>query len=85
MVRKEVCKTGFTGVRDGLVVHGIGLPPIIHHASSRLKSHGAPKLLSGVKIICLAISEPNAGLDVSNITIKAVRDGADFIVNGEKT
>ena len=41
--------------------------------------------MAGVKIICLAISEPNAGLDASNITRKAVRDGADFIVNGEKT
>ena len=50
-----------------------------------LRAMVAPKLLSGVKIICLAISEPNAGLDVSNITIKAVPDGADFIVNGEKT
>jgi len=50
-----------------------------------LRAMVASKLLSGVKIICIAISGPNAGLDVSNITIKAVRDGADFIVNGEKT
>ena len=47
MVREEVCKTGFTGVRDGLMAHGIGLPPIIHHASSRLKSHGCTKIIVG--------------------------------------
>lgn len=85
MVREEICKTGFTGVRVGLMAHGIGLPPIIHHASNALKNQIADKYCLEKKIICLAISEPNAGLDVSSITTKAVRDGADFIVNGEKT
>ena len=85
MVREEICKTGFTGVRVGLMAHGIGLPPIIHHASNALKNQIADKYCLEKKIICLAISEPNEGLDVSSITTKAVRDGADFIVNGEKT
>jgi acyl-CoA dehydrogenase len=43
MVREEICKTGFAGVRVGLMAHGIGLPPIIHHASNALKNQVADK------------------------------------------
>ena len=43
MVREEICETGFTGVRVGLMAHGIGLPPIIHPASNALKNQVADK------------------------------------------
>ena len=43
MVREEICKKGFTGARVGLMAHGIGLPPIIHHASNALKNQVADK------------------------------------------
>lgn len=84
LVREELSRTGFTGIRVGLMVHGIGLPPIIHHAPQPIKQIVAPEVLSGRKLICLAISEPNAGSDVANIITSATRDGADYIVNGEK-
>ncbi|MGI9478293.1 MAG: acyl-CoA dehydrogenase family protein [Hyphomicrobiaceae bacterium] len=84
LVREELSRTGFAGVRVGLMVHGIGLPPVIRHAPQPLKEMVAPEVLSGRKLICLAISEPNAGSDVANIITTATRDGADYIVNGEK-
>lgn len=84
LVREEMCRAGFTGVRIGLNSHGIGLPPIIRHAPQPMKEVVVPQIMSGKKIICLAISEPNAGSDVANIVTNARRDGADYIVNGEK-
>lgn len=84
LVREELSRSGFTGIRVGLMAHGIGLPPIVRHAPQAMKEHVAPDVLSGRKIICLAISEPNAGSDVANIITTATRDGADYIVNGEK-
>lgn len=84
MVREELSRTGFTGVRVSLMAHGIGLPPIIRHGSEAIKREVAPPVLSGDKIICLAISEPNAGSDVANIITRADRDGDAYIVNGEK-
>jgi acyl-CoA dehydrogenase len=84
LVREEMCRAGFSGIRVGLFAHGIGLPPIIRHAPKPMKEVVVPKVLSGNKIICLAISEPNAGSDVANIITTAKRDGGDYIVNGEK-
>ncbi len=84
MVREELARTGFAGVRVGLMVHGIGLPPIIKHGPEDLKQAIGPRVLSGERIICLAISEPNAGSDVANIITRADRAGDDYIVNGEK-
>ncbi len=84
MVREELSRAGFAGVRVGLMAHGIGLPPVIRHGPEELKRRIAPEVLAGEKISCLAISEPNAGSDVASIITRADRDGADYIVNGEK-
>jgi acyl-CoA dehydrogenase len=84
LVREEMSRAGFSGIRIGLFAHGIGLPPILRDAPQPLKEHVAPEVLSGRKIICLAISEPNAGSDVANIVTTARRDGDHYVVNGEK-
>ncbi|KAH8658463.1 acyl-CoA dehydrogenase-like protein [Xylariales sp. PMI_506] len=67
----------------GLVV---GAPPLRHFASTWLKEKILPEILSGQKRICLAITEPDAGSDVRNITTTAEKtpDGKHYIVNGEK-
>jgi alkylation response protein AidB-like acyl-CoA dehydrogenase len=44
-----------------------------------------PGLLSGEKIACTAITEPNVGSDVSAIQTRAVPDGDHYVVNGTKT
>jgi acyl-CoA dehydrogenase len=84
LVREEMSRAGFSGIRIGLFAHGIGLPPIVRHAPQPLKEHVAPEVLSGRKIICLAISEPNAGSDVANIVTTARRDDDHYVINGEK-
>lgn len=52
----------------------IALPPILHTGPRWMKEQIAPQVISGKKIIALAITEPQAGSDVSNITTTAVRD-----------
>ncbi|MGH2739530.1 MAG: acyl-CoA dehydrogenase family protein, partial [Actinomycetota bacterium] len=42
-------------------------------------------LVRGEKIVCLGISEPNAGSDVANIETTAVRDGDEWVIRGSKT
>ena len=42
------------------------------------------QVLSGRKFIALAISEPNAGSDVAGLQTRAVRDGDDYVVSGQK-
>src|SRR5699024_5765922 len=43
------------------------------------------RLSSGDMIAAIAMTEPNAGSDLQNITTKAVRDGDDWVINGAKT
>ncbi len=44
-----------------------------------------PSVIRGEKIMALAITEPSGGSDVANICTKAVRDGDEYVINGEKT
>lgn len=65
---------------------GIGCPPVIKFGKDALKKRILPGILNGDKRICLAITEPDAGSDVANLTCEAklTEDGKHYIVNGEK-
>ncbi|KAI9762787.1 MAG: hypothetical protein M4579_000139 [Chaenotheca gracillima] len=65
---------------------GIGGPPLIKFGQKSLVDRIMPSILSGDKRICLAITEPDAGSDVANLTCEAKlsEDGKHYIVNGEK-
>ena len=43
------------------------------------------KVVSGEKLIAIALTEPSAGSDAARLKLKAVRDGKDFLLSGEKT
>ncbi|KAK1574199.1 acyl-CoA dehydrogenase domain-containing protein [Colletotrichum navitas] len=65
---------------------GIGCPPLVKFGQKALVDRILPGILNGDKRICLAITEPDAGSDVANLTCEAKlsEDGKHFIVNGEK-
>ncbi len=84
LAREELARGGFAGVRVGLMVHGIGLPPVLALGPDEMKKRVAPAVLAGEKLICLAISEPEAGSDVANIKTVAKRDGDHYVLNGQK-
>ncbi|KAJ4365121.1 hypothetical protein N0V83_008739 [Neocucurbitaria cava] len=74
---------GLASLFIGLVV---GAPPLLKYGSPSLQRKIFPEILSGEKRICLAVTEPDAGSDVRNITTSAVKtpDGTHYVVNGEK-
>ena len=53
-------------------------------SNEALKKRLLPGLLSGEKIICTAITEPNYGSDASNVDTKAVLEGDHYRINGTK-
>ncbi|KAG7293735.1 hypothetical protein NEMBOFW57_003792 [Staphylotrichum longicolle] len=65
---------------------GIGCPPLVKFGKKSLVDRILPGILNGDKRICLAITEPDAGSDVANLTCEAKLsdDGKHYIVNGEK-
>jgi alkylation response protein AidB-like acyl-CoA dehydrogenase/predicted heme/steroid binding protein len=84
---EEIKRHGSYGYADGLIAgFSIGLPPLLHFASPELVERTVPDIIKGNKRICLAITEPYAGSDVSKIRSRAVKseDGKFWIVNGVK-
>ena len=85
IANEELARIGAGGIPASLMVHGIGLPPVINWGSAALKEKVAPPVLAGEKHIALGITEPGGGSDVAQLTTHAVRDGDCFVVNGSKT
>ncbi|MBU0615369.1 MAG: acyl-CoA dehydrogenase [Nanoarchaeota archaeon] len=58
--------------------------PIVNHATEEQKQRWLPKLASGEWLGAFALTEPNAGSDAVNVQTTAVKDGDDYIINGNK-
>ncbi len=65
----------------GLAIIG---PTIITAGTDAQKKRHVEKILSAEEIWCQGFSEPNSGSDVASLGTKAVRDGDDFVLNGQK-
>jgi alkylation response protein AidB-like acyl-CoA dehydrogenase len=63
---------------------GIGTLPIVWYGSEAQKQRYLPKLASGEWLGAYALSEASSGSDAMNIRTRAVRDGDDYVLNGEK-
>lgn len=81
----ELAKCASGGLAASLLSHVIGAPPIQAFAQEEVKAEVLPQILAGEKISALAITEPGGGSDVAALKTTAIRDGEDYIVNGEKT
>ena len=82
---EELSRMGAGGVSSALMIHGIGLPPVMAGGSEDMKREIAPQVLSGKKQISLGITEPGAGSDVAQLKTSAKRSGNGWVVNGSKT
>ncbi|WCO66170.1 acyl-CoA dehydrogenase [Iamia majanohamensis] len=69
---------------DGLGVATLVAHTLLHEGTDWQKGEIIPKVLSGEVMICLGYSEPDAGSDVAACATKAVRDGDEWVVNGQK-
>ncbi len=69
-------------------IFGIGLgmcgPTILTHGTEEQKQQWIPRMVTGEDIWCQLFSEPSAGSDLAGLRTTAVRDGDDWIVNGQK-
>ena len=73
-------------VPKGVYEIGLGMagPVMMEYASDEQKERYLPPMAEGKEIWCQLFSEPSAGSDVAGLRSKAVQDGENWIVNGQK-
>lgn len=64
---------------------GITGPTMLVHGSDEQKARLLPPMARGETWYCQGFSEPGAGSDLASMETKAVREGDDYVVNGQKT
>ncbi len=83
IVFEEMARSGFTG--PGFLIHcDLVATYIKSFGTEEQKRHWLPRMVSGEAIGSLGMTEPHAGSDLKAIRTRAVRDGDDFVINGQK-
>ncbi len=81
---EEQARLGLSG--PGFSTHSdIVAPYIFNYGTSEQKRRWLPQMVSGEMIGAIVLTEPSAGSDLRAIRTTAIRDGDDFVLNGQKT
>ena len=83
IVSEELGRAG-SGIMSCFLVSTIAVGPIAHFGTEQQKLDYLLPTLRGEKIAAIAMTEPDAGSDVSRIRTVAVQDGNDYLISGEK-
>jgi alkylation response protein AidB-like acyl-CoA dehydrogenase len=88
VLSEELARSESGGMAMGVAVHtDMAMPPIIAFGTPEQKQEWVVPAIRGEKILCLGITEPDAGSDVAGIKTRAVYDAAndEYVINGSKT
>ncbi len=86
VLAEEIGHANSGGLAMGVAVQtDMAMPPILAFGTEEQKRQWAAPAIAGTKILCLGITEPDAGSDVAGIKTRAVKDGDEYVINGSKT
>jgi alkylation response protein AidB-like acyl-CoA dehydrogenase len=83
IMNEEFAEAGVPANVGGFGVMMIG-PTLIEHGTEEQKEEHLGRILRGEVIWCQGYSEPGAGSDLAALQTRAVRDGDDYVLNGQK-
>ena len=81
VLSEELTKVGAPTSRQMLNLVG---PTIMLHGTEEQKAEHLPPMLRGEVAWCQGFSEPGSGSDLASLQTRAVRDGDDYVINGQK-
>jgi len=81
--RQEMVRARLPEVANLMGIRIAG-PTLIHWGTEEQKRRYIPTILNGEEIWCQGYSEPGAGSDIAALQTRAVEEGDDFVINGQK-
>jgi alkylation response protein AidB-like acyl-CoA dehydrogenase len=78
---EEIQRTGFP--LPFLTINSVS-PTIMRFGTDEQKKRFLPKIQAGELLIAIGYSEPEAGTDLASLKTRAVRDGSEWVINGQK-
>jgi len=80
---EEMARVGATG--PTFYLHSdIVAPYLVDFGTEAQKTKWLPRMATGEVVVALGMSEPSGGSDVQNIRTQAIRDGDEYVINGQK-
>ena len=78
---------GYHRAPIGSILQAVGYigPAILSFGTEEQKKQHLPPITAGETVWCQGFSEPEAGSDLASLKCRAVKDGDDYVINGDKT
>ncbi|MCZ6504306.1 MAG: acyl-CoA dehydrogenase family protein [Gammaproteobacteria bacterium] len=86
LITEEIARAGDGARASGVCVHSdIVVPYILNLGTEEQKQNIIPKMVSGEFVGAIGMTEPGAGSDLQGMKTSAIKDGDDYVINGQKT
>ncbi len=86
VVIEELSYSGFAGPATDFSVHNdVCCGYLLSYGTPEQKKKWLPRMVSGETVCAIAMTEPGTGSDLQGIRTRAVRDGDEFVISGQKT